>query len=599
MTQLKLLLASFFLLLSAQLHAQDTTPKPELKTGLKCVFFSPQVSDQDLVEQSLPNNKKSVNRTLIDRDEELKKKYSAKVWKEFVRRRENLDWHKESPLSPMHDRLPAIAKKAGVSGHSQVMLTLDPDKEKRAAEIKAALSGPRFDLLALPYSRTILGKLPQFIEIMDQAVTTNPKMQFLIQIPSPVNIPTRDANTFKYASSKFHKAVFEVIVKELRKRYPSNRISSAYYGLPATEMKLLFAKKELPGITSLVGEKSVFLTEAGQPGPILADLNAMFTLSLIYDVDLAQTDLKLGYEADLVAIAAKALKHEAKHRPAGLDPWKGDGPNIFTLETWERPWASTLPATKKKGLKCFFYGHEYFTQLADAIGPVAEKAGITDHKATTYITKTHVYASPAWLALAIQADPPRVSEDRQVTNLKLEALLNAGKIDLLGLTYFQRDTGRIEHYKEIFDYVLARNPNAQLLIHFPSAASPALRRLSILNREGDALRAKFYATVVVPLRKAYPDKKIHFWYSGRVSSEMRRRFEDGELPQVYEFIGDRGIFSGRAGYPGPFLQDLQALILYSLIYDVELPKSVPGLKGKIDLNALAAEMIEMEKKKGL
>ena len=581
MNQLKLLLASFFLLLSAQLHAQDTTPKPELKTGLKCVFFSPQVSDQDLFKQGL--------------DEEEMKKLTANERHDYVYRTKVPDWHKESPLPPMHDRLPAIAKKAGVSGHSQVMLTLDPDKEKRAAEIKAALSGPRFDLLALPYSRTILGKLPQFIEIMDQAVTINPKMQFLIQIPSPLNIPTRDANKFKYASSKFHKAVFEVIVKELRKRYPSNRISSAYYGLPATEMKLLFAKKELPGITSLVGEKSVFLTEAGQPGPILADLNAMFTLSLIYDVDLAQTDLKLGYEADLVAIAAKALKHEAKHRPAGLDPWKGDGPNIFTLETWERPWASTVPATKKKGLKCFFYGHQYFTPLADAIGPVADKAGITDHKATTYITKNHVYASPAYMAAFIQPDPPKPIEP----DLKLQALLNAGKIDLLGLTYFQRDTGRIEHYKEMFDYVLARNPNAQLLIHFPSGASPALRRLSILNREGDALRAKFYATVVVPLRKAYPDKKIHFWYSGRVTSEIRRRFEDGELPQVYEFIGDRWIFSGRAGYPGPFLQDLQGLILYSLIYDVELPKSVPGLKGKIDLNALAAEMIEMEKKKGL
>ena len=39
--------------------------------------------------------------------------------------------------------------------------------------------------------------------------------------------------------------------------------------------------------------------------------------------------------------------------------------------------------------------------------------------------------------------------------------------------------------------------------------------------------------------------------------------------------------------------------LYSLIYDVELPKSVPGLKGKIDLDALAAEMMAMEAKKGL
>ena len=548
MTRSKLILTGLFLALAVQTHAEDTPSKP----GLNCVFFAPQVPHKT-----------------------------------------------ESSLAGIHDRLPAVTKMAGVSGHSQTTLTLGPDKKKQASEIKEALAGGRVDLLALPFSRTVLGEREQFIEIMDQALAINPKMQFLIQIPAPLNIPVRDVKRLRYNSNKVHKSVFKVIVAPLRERYPSNRISCAYYGQTASEIKSQFDAEQLEGISPLVGEKGVFLTKAGQPGPILADLNAMFTLSLIYDVDLAQTDLKLGYEADLVAIAAKALKHEAKHRPAALDPWKGDGPNIFTLETWERPWASTLPATKKKGLKCFFYGHEYFTQLADAIGPVAEKAGITDHKATTYITKTHVYASPAWLALAIQADPPRVSEDRQVTNLKLEALLNAGKIDLLGLTYFQRDTGRIEHYKEIFDYVLARNPNAQLLIHFPSAASPALRRLSILNREGDALRAKFYATVVVPLRKAYPDKKIHFWYSGRVSSEIRRRFEDGELPQVYELIGDRGIFSGRAGYPGPFLQDLQGLILYSLIYDVELPKSVPGLKGKIDLNALAAEMIEMEKKKGL
>jgi hypothetical protein len=100
MTKLKLLLASCFLLLSTQLCAEDTTPKP----GLKCVFFAPLVP-----------------------------------------------YKNESPLAGMHDRLPAIAKKAGVSGHSQVALTLDPDENKRAAQIKAALSGERVDLLALPF----------------------------------------------------------------------------------------------------------------------------------------------------------------------------------------------------------------------------------------------------------------------------------------------------------------------------------------------------------------------------------------------------------------------------------------------------------------
>jgi hypothetical protein len=544
MTQLKLLLSGLFLLLSAQLHAEDTTPKTE--TGLNCVFFAPQVP-----------------------------------------------YKSESPLKGMHDRLPALAKKAGINGHSQTLLTLDPDKEKRAAQITAALSGPRVDLLALPFSREILANRAQFIEVMDQALAVNPKMQFLIQIPGPMNIPTRDVKEFRYASNRFHKSIFNIIVQHLRKRYPSNRITCAFYGQPASDMKSEFDKKQLPGITSLVGETGVFRTKAGEPGPILMDLNAMFTLAIVYEVDLAQIDFGLGYEVDLAPIAAVSLKHEAKHHPPALDPSKGDGPNIFTLENWERPWAYTVPAAKKKGLNCFFYGTKYFTPLAEAIGPAAKKAGITDHKATTITTLNTHHGGPGVgvRLLTVPASGPDHGK-------KLRATLEEGKFDLLGLTYHQADTGKIEHYKEWFDYVLARNPNAQLLIHLPSSFDPARRDLARLNKTGDAIRAKFYATVIVPLRKAYPGKEIHFWYSGRVTSELRHRFETGKLPQVYELIGDRGIFSVGGGYPGPFLQDLQGLILYSLIYDIELPKSVPGLKGKIDLNALAAEMMAMEAKKG-
>ena len=47
------------------------------------------------------------------------------------------------------------------------------------------------------------------------------------------------------------------------------------------------------------------------------------------------------------------------------------------------------------------------------------------------------------------------------------------------------------------------------------------------------------------------------------------------------------------------LKDLEGLILYSLIYKVELPKKMTGQEGKLDLNALAAEMVAIEKAKGL
>jgi hypothetical protein len=482
---------------------------------------------------------------------------------------------------------------AGVSGHSQVALTLDPDKEKRAAQIKEALSGARVDLLALPYSRTILGEREQFFEIMDEALAINPKMQFLIQLPAPLNIPVREVRRLRYNSNRFHKSVFKVIVAPLRERYPSNRISCAYYGQTASEIKSQFDAEQLEGVGSLVGEKGVFLTKAGQAGPVLADLNAMFTLSLIYDVDLALTEFDLGYEVDLAAIAAEALEHEADHRPPAPEALTGDGPNIFTLETWDRPWGYTVPAASKKGLNCLFFGHKFFTPLAEAIGPVAEKAGITDHKVTTFVNTPHKGAPGIGVELL------RVPERGPDGGKELRELIETEKFDLLGLTYHQQETGQFEHYKEWFEYVLARNPNAQLLIHLPASADAVRRDLDKLNETGDAIRAKFYATVVVPMRKAFPGKKIHFWYSGRVDSEMRRRFEAGELPKVHELVGKRGIFSVPGGYPGPFLSDLQGLILYSMLYEVELPKKMAGQDGKLDLNALAAEMIAMEGRKGL
>jgi hypothetical protein len=542
MTRLKLILTGLFLALAVQSYAEDTTSKP----GLNCVFFAPQVPHES-----------------------------------------------ESPLAGIHDRLPAVAKMAGVSDHSQVALPLDPDKEKQVAQIKEALSGGRVDLLALPFSRTILGKREQFFEIMDQALAINPKMQFLIQIPAPLNIPVRDVKRLSYNSNKFHKSVFKVIVAPLRERYPSNRVSCAYYGQTASEIKSQFDAEQLEGIESLVGEEGVFLTKAGQPGPVLAHLNAMFALSLIYDVDLALTEFDLGYEVDLAAIAAEALKHEADHRPPAPEILTGDGPNIFTLETWDRPWGYTVPAAPKKGLNCLFYGHEFLTSLAEAIEPVAEKGGITDHKMTTFVKSPHDGAP----GVAVQM--LSVPEKGPDGGKELRALIETEKFDLLGLTYHQHETGELKHYKEWFDYALARNPEAQLLIHLPASADAARRDLDKLNATGDSIRAKFHATVVVPMRKAFPGKKIHFWYSGRVDSEMRRRFEAGELPQVPQLVGKRGIFSVPGGYPGPFLSDLQGLILYSMLYEVELPKKMAGQDGKLDLNTLAAEMIAMEKKKGL
>jgi len=556
---LKILLAYSLL---QSLHVYAAEPVPTVK-GLKCVFLAPRVPAS--FESSLVGSQK---------------------------------------------RLPAIVEKAGISGHSQVELTLDRDDTKRAAEISAALSSGPIDLLALTVSAKetipsvdgkkkptivpgILGDASQCIPIMDQALAINPRMQFLIMVPGPVNIPERKVRELKWSGDRYHKVAHTLIVEKMRVRYPSTHIHCAYYGRSGSELKTRFEDGDLPGITELVGVKGVFRDKAGNPGPVLDDFNAMITASILYDVDLTEKDLGLGYKANLGPMLKRVLRFESKHREHVPEPFAGVGANVFTPESWVPPWGYTVPQADKKGINAFLWGHKFFAPLVDATTGIAEKSGIVDHQVKSFVSKPF-QGGPGVGAMNLRV--PKEGPDR---GKEMRAVLEAGKFDVVCLTYHMEDTGRLRHYKMWFDYILERNPEARLLIHLPASFDPVKRDLRLFNTTGDAIRARFYKEIVLPMRALFPDNEIIFWSSGRVNSELRRRYEEGELPQVKQLVGPRGIFAVEGGLPGPLLQDLEGLILYSLIYNVDLPKKMTGQKGKLDLNALATEMIAMEKAKGL
>ena len=551
MTKLKIILTGCIMLLGLRAQAADT---PSPVKGLKCVFLAPRVPAS--FESSLVGSQK---------------------------------------------RLPAIAEKAGISGHSQVELTLDRDDVKRAAEIKAALSSGPIDLLALTVSAKetkdkgktiipgILGDASQCIPIMDQALAINPRMRFLIMVPGPVNVPVRKVSELKWSGDRYHKVAHEAIVKKMRVRYPSTHIHCAYYGRSGSELKTRFEDGDLPGITELVGAKGVFRDKAGNPGPVLDDFNAMITASILYDVDLTQKDLGLGYKANLGPMLKTVLRFEVKHREHVPEPFAGTGPNVFTPETWDPPWGYTVPPTDKKGVNAVLWGHKFFAPLVEATTAIAKESGINDQTIKAHVQKPF-QGGPGVGAMNLMPN-------KKGNSLQLD--LAAKKHDLVCLTYHMEDTGRLRHYKRWFDFVLAHNPEARLLIHLPASFDPVSRDLRLFNKTGDAIRARFYKEIVLPMRALYSDNQIIFWSSGRVNSELRRRYEEGKLPRVKQLVGPRGIFAVQGGLPGPLLQDLEGLILYSLIYKVDLPKKMTGQAGKLDLNALATEMIAMEKAKGL
>ena len=505
----------------------------------------------------------------------------------------------EMTLIGIHKRVPAVAEKAGIVGHSQVELTLDASPAKMAAQVQAALSGERVDVLALTVSGKILRKVGQFAAIMDEAVKINPKMKFVIQTPGTLNVPVRKVSKFATSVNRFHIRYYKGLIVNLRQRYPSNLILCANYGRAGGELKERFEDDALPGITELVGPKGIFLNDSGAPGPILDDLHAMLTVSLIYGIDLREKgDLGLGYKADMGAILKPVARLELKHASGPLEPLPAKGPNIYSIETWERPWGYTVPVTGGKGIKGLLWGHLFSVKVHNAVAPFAKMGGFTGHSVTNLVQSEFRGA-------------PSGAVDHGVLlksgNYRLTAgpaghygpNTDYGKRDIIFLTYWQKATGVLNYYRIWMEHARIRNPKVRMLIYVPSTYMPVTRDLRLLNETNDALRTRFYSEVILPMRKEFPDNEILVWFSGRVCSELRTRFGEGKLPHVKQLVGPRGIFSTKSGMAGPLLMDLEGLILYSLIYKVDLPKTMTGQSGKMDLNALAAEMMAMEAKKGL
>ena len=119
-------------------------------------------------------------------------------------------------------------------------------------------------------------------------------------------------------------------MKKMRVRYPSTHIHCAYYGRSGSELKTRFEDGDLPGITELVGEKGVFRDKAGNPGPVLDDFNAMITASILYDVDLTQKELGLGYKANLGPMLKTVLRFEVQASRTRSGTICGNGTECLT-----------------------------------------------------------------------------------------------------------------------------------------------------------------------------------------------------------------------------------------------------------------------------
>jgi len=237
--------------------------------------------------------------------------------------------------------------------------------------------------------------------------------------------------------------------------------------------------------------------------------------------------------------------------------------------------------TRVAGYNTLFMGHSFFAPIARQIPFHMTQLGIDGHS-------QHVESSPGETG-----KPLALWEDEGHRN-KIQAILNTGQVNLLGMTASQTNEG----YTLWIDYALSKNPNTKIVIgtpwlDFPADYSDAVSYENIII---DGLNSKVKIDIDA-LRVLYPDVEIISLPYAFAAIELRHMFETGQLPEVTELIGnDRrtSIFADQKGHGhgNGLLLDLAELIWISHIYDVNLDTYEYSAGHNFDLKEVANTILD-------
>lgn len=215
--------------------------------------------------------------------------------------------------------------------------------------------------------------------------------------------------------------------------------------------------------------------------------------------------------------------------------------------------------TVRGGYNALLMGHSFFRPVAAGIPKHVDNAGIKGHTQQVIMSGG---ASGSPQGLWEQADK----------RAQIQAILDAGDIELLGMTYHPGYPS-LEGYRNWVDYALAQNPDTKFFVALPWPTAPETMDFDTYESVLVNGHPLFHSAIIDALRAAYPDNDFFCIPYGESAVELYRLYDQGNLPEVDTLItsgSDLGIYKDQLGHPETMLVDLSQLVWLQAIFKVDL-----------------------------
>ena len=171
--------------------------------------------------------------------------------------------------------------------------------QKKRTEAQKHLDTKKIDLVVMTYFSPNDSSVEHYSRWIDYAISQNPKTTFMVTIPWGKQLfkaSEKEINVLKRMSVGFN----DTTIKELREKYPNNKILFCPYGLGTYELVERFRDGSLPGVKHILNmnrserkqpkseHEQLLRDELGHPSELVAKLGALLWLQTLYDYDLAK-----------------------------------------------------------------------------------------------------------------------------------------------------------------------------------------------------------------------------------------------------------------------------------------------------------------------